>query len=201
MEVIHGRIAFFGFTDWWLKTFTESERLHIREMYQPLGGPKDLLVSGTVGGTTQTRLDLLIGLASWFSKPEDCSIARRVMEKAEALCDSEGTVLDRHFMYSEQVRIYYRNRDAPEYMELAERACRLQIDLAPQAAPALRAEHPNDALPCHAGYEQLAIILEKRKEYATVIELCGQAKVQGWCGSWDARTDRCKKKQAKENQR
>jgi len=199
MEVIHGRIAFFGFTDWWLKTFTESERLHIREMYQPLGGPKDLLVSGTVGGTTQTRLEFLIGLAGWFSKPEDCSIARRIMERAEALCDSEGTVLDRHFMYSEQVRIYYRNRDKPEYMELAERACRRQIDLAPQSIPALLAKYPDD-MPGSLGYEQLAIILEKRKEYDMAINLCAQAKTQGWYGSWDTRIDRCKKKQAKEDQ-
>lgn len=54
--------------------------------------------------------------------------------------------------------------------------------------------HPLDTLPSHHGYKQLAIILEKRGDYAGAGALSEQAKEQGWKGDWEARIARLDKK-------
>ena len=46
----------------------------------------------------------------------------------------------------------------------------------------------------HTGYEQLAIILEKQREYDEAIDLCKQAQKQTWSGEWDKRIERCLKR-------
>jgi hypothetical protein len=52
-------------------------------------------------------------------------------------------------------------------------------------------------LPRHVGYERLAIILEKNKEYDQAIRTCEAAKLGGWSGDWDRRIDRCAARMAK----
>lgn len=79
-------------------------------------------------------------------------------------------------------------------MNLAIQACKLQIELAPQAANAFRKEYIKQPLPRPVGYEQLAIIREKEKNYLEAIKLSKQAKKQGWAGDWDKRIERCEKK-------
>jgi hypothetical protein len=73
-------------------------------------------------------------------------------------------------------------------------ACNRQVALAVQAAEAFRKEFPGRSLPEHAGYAQLATISEMEKDYEGVIQLCNQAKEQGWAGDWDARIARCEQK-------
>ena len=76
-------------------------------------------------------------------------------------------------------------------------ACKEQIALASKASKAFLKEYPNQPLPVHAGYSKLRIILEKQKKYDEAIELCLEAKVQGWNGDWDKQIETLKKKKEK----
>jgi len=44
---IEGQIGFYGLVEWWLSTFTPTERIHIEERYKPTGvqdkGPKKMI--------------------------------------------------------------------------------------------------------------------------------------------------------------
>jgi hypothetical protein len=54
-------------------------------------------------------------------------------------------------------------------------------------------------IPEHTGYTQLVIILKKQKKYSEIINLCEQAKKEGWAGDWDKRIDFAKKQLTKLN--
>lgn len=118
----------------------------------------------------------------------------KILAKAESLAKADGRVLNVHFLYGEMLALYYKDRENPESLEAAIAACRQQIALADQAAQAFRSEFKDEHLPAHKGYQQLAIILEKRKQFDEAIELCSQAQTQGWAGDWQKRIDRLKKK-------
>ena len=193
---IEGEIGFFDLVDWWLNSFTESEREYIEQKYRPMtmGEQNNRpLTQGKILSTTQTASALLCGLASWFKKSEEFSIGKRIAEKSIEL--SGSNILDRHFAYQQMIEICYRSRDKEaSAMSLAIQACELQINLAPQAADAFRKKYPEQPLPGSVGYEQLAIIREKEKNYLEAINLSKQAKKQGWAGDWDKRIERCEKK-------
>jgi len=191
---IKGSIGYFGLEDWWLSAFSDEERRYIQEKFQPLGASGDSLTSGDISYTTQTAVGLLYTLAGWFSKEEERPIAYKIIEKAEELSTAKTRILDVHFLYGEKLKIYYMDRDKPGYLEKAIEACKQQIELAPKATDAFRAEYKDSPLPSHKGYEQLAIILEKQKSFREAIELCAQVDKQGWAGDWGKRIERCKKK-------
>jgi len=106
-----------------------------------------------------------------------------------------GNGLDEHFKISGEIIIYYRQRDKiPGMLEKAIEACRKQIDLSSKAAQLFKDKYLNQSLPCHAGYDQLVIIYSKQSKYKEAIDLCKQAKEQGWRGDWDRRIKRYEKK-------
>lgn len=127
------------------------------------------------------------------------------MNKAEV-----DKILDRHFALLQKIKDHYRDRDkVPSALDKAIRCCQEQIALAPQAAVAFEIDYrQKDSLPAHTGFEQLAVIREKQGDFVAAIELCEEAKRQGWgqgCTKgpvdWDKRINRCKgklEKQAKE---
>lgn len=144
------------------------------------------LPSGAFHGTTQTATHLLSYLAEWVNKPGERHLARRILAKAAELADSENaSVLDRHFLQQHILQANYPDRDDPEAIAAAIRACEDQIALAEQAATAFRAEYPGQPLPQHVGYKQLTIIHDKQGCYDAAIALCKQARAQGWNGNWD----------------
>jgi len=196
---IKGVIGSLGLEDWWLSTFLDDERKYIENKFQPFGLPEGSLTSGDFSYTSQTAVHLLYALPGWFLKEEERHIAYRLLEKAEELSKSESRVLTVHFLYGDKIELYYRDRDKPQYLEKAVEACKQQIELAPKAADAFKTEANwgDLPLPGHKGYEQLAIILEKQKNYKEAIELCSQAEKQGWAGDWQKRIERCEKKLAK----
>lgn len=98
------------------------------------------------------------------------------------------------FFYQSKIEIFYKDRDKPGGLEKAICACRQQIDYAPKAAKAFMKKYKGETLPGHKGYQQLAIILEKEKNFSEAIEVCSQAMEQGWSGEWEKRIQRCKKK-------
>jgi len=171
----------YGLTDWWEKMFTEAERNRIREhLFLPDSSPVNALCT----------------TAGWFLGPHDRSIAQRLIDKAlELAAEGYGDILDRHFAAGTAIRAYYPDRDkVPGALEKVVEACLTQVEIAPQAAAAFRAEYPKSALPGHLGFTQLAILAEKNKEFEKALALCEQAKAQGWTGDWDKRIQRLRKK-------
>lgn len=193
-----GLIGYFGLESWWLSEFTEDERQQIATTFQPLGSSGGSLISGDVSHTSQTAAVFLNNLAGWFSKEKDRPIAYKLLEKAEKLSETEGSVLAMHFLYGQKLEIYYMDREIPGYLEKAIEACNQQIALGTKAAEAFRREYKDAPLPSHKGYQQLAIILEKQGKFNETIELCQKAEKQGWAGDWEKRIERCRKKIDKE---
>ncbi len=116
------------------------------------------------------------------------------IRRCEQLIDSSTPVVDISLFYTTKIELYYRDREkSPDYLNTAIEACRQQISYAPALAQVYLKEGMHK-LPSHKGYKQLAIIWEKQKNYEKVIELCKQAKYQGWAGDWDKRIERCNKK-------
>lgn len=197
---IKGEIGYFRLQDWWLTSFTEEERDHIEDVFKPMGTDPNSkpLTQGDISWTSQTAAGLLQALAGWFNNPRDRQIAKKIITKAEELAPIDGNILDRHFTLSEKMVIYYREREtSSEAMENAIKACKDQIELAPEAARAFLKEYPHQPLPAHAGYRQLRIILEKQGKFDEAISLCKQAKAQGWADDWNKQIVTLKKKKAK----
>lgn len=196
-----GKIGYFKLQDLWLTTFTQEERDHIEKVFHPMGADPSSkpLTQGDISSTSQAAAGLLQALAGWFNNPRDREIAKKIIAKAEELAPMGGNVLDRHFTLSEKMVIYYREREtSAEAMEKAIKACRDQIAMAPEAAKAFLKKYPWQALPAHAGYRQLRIILEKQNKFDEAIELCEQAKAQGWADDWNKMIETLNKKKQKD---
>lgn len=194
---VNGLIGYFGLEDWWSSEFNDEERKHIVETFQPLGSSGQALESGEISYTSQTAVALLQNLSGWFSKEKDRSIAYKLIEKAEKLSKTEGSILDVHFLYGHKLSIYYKDRDSPGGLEKAIESCKQQIAISKKAAKEFLREYNGSPLPSHKGYHQLAIIFEKQGKFTEAINLCKQAAEQGWAGDWEKRVARCKKKEKK----
>lgn len=140
--VIKGSIGYYGLTDWWLSTFTEEERNHILQTFQPLGGSSESLIKGEIISTSQTAISLLSALAGWFNNDRDRTIAYRILKKAEDLITDKTDILDIHFLFSSRIKIYYRNRNRDQYaLKEAIQGCKQQISIAPQVASAFKKDY------------------------------------------------------------
>lgn len=194
---VKGEIGYYGLEDWWFSEFSEEERNHIEEVFQPMGGEPGSkpLTEGELSYSSQNAAGLLHALAGWFNKPGERELAKKIISKAVELAKEGSDILDEHFSYQQKMEIYYRERDNdPTALDEAIKACQEQIKIAPKAARQFLKEYPQQPLPGHAGYTQLAIILKKQGKYQEVIELCQQAKEQGWAGDWDKRIADAQKK-------
>jgi hypothetical protein len=176
-----GLIGYYNLTDWWLSTFTAEERNEIQ---------------ARPGSTTGRAESSLMSLGIEFIQSKDFGIAERLIAKATEV--GGASLLDKHFHYQQMAQAYYRHRnDDPEALALAIDACEKQILLGPEAAKAFLAEDPEDFLPAHHGFQQLAIIQEREKNYTEAIRLCREAMAQGWGGDWEKRIVRCENRLAK----
>lgn len=196
-DKIGGFIGYYGLTEWWLSSFSESERKYIVKTFNPMGSSGERLISGNIDYFSHSPSRLLFDLAGWFKKKEDRTIAFRLLEKAEELLNESSDILDVHFFYSNKISIYYKHREVEQSaLEIAIESCKKQIEIAPKAKKAfLEAEAFKDGpLPSHLGFKQLAIIEEKHKNYKQAIKLCKEAYQQGWSGDWENRIERYKKK-------
>jgi hypothetical protein len=196
---VHGFLGYFHLGEWWLTAFTEAERAYIEEKYKPMGESRDRsLTHGSMSWTTQTAAGLLSDLSTWFMGPADRHLAIRVLEKAEAVVE-EGAVLDRHFVYSQMVKVYYAERETRQgAFEAAVAACERQIAIGPQVLVAMRRkDYPPVA---HRGFKQLAIIREKQGDFTEALRLSREASSQGWRdgkGDWSARIARLERRLSK----
>jgi hypothetical protein len=106
-------------------------------------------------------------------------------------------ILDEHFALQERIESRYREREKdPTALRDTIAACEAQISMAPEVARAFR-EEGFEPLPRHVGFQQLAVIREKEKNYDEAIRLSEEAKWQGWNGDWGKRIARLEKKMEK----
>lgn len=191
-----GSLGYYSLLDWWNTNFSNSEKLYILEKYIPMGGGE--LTKGTILGSSATAINFLTSLQSWFTTLADEAISEKILKKAESLLTNETSILDTHFLYSSLIEHYYKKRNIDlRFYEIAKQYCFKQIIINYRAKVAFLSDPTFPTLPRHKGYEQLAIILEKEKEYDNALSLCLEAKEAGWNTDWDKRILTLEKKMKK----
>ncbi|MBZ0281527.1 MAG: hypothetical protein K8L97_12375 [Anaerolineae bacterium] len=198
---IHGLIGYYKLQDWYLSAFTDEERKYVESKYRPFGGGAEGVgeLEGTLTERKITSVSspsssmFLSGLSSFLK--DNSSLALRVLEKAEKEAIRKNDVNGLHFTYRWMIEFYYHDRDKISgALDKAIDACKCQIAIAPKVAKEWKKEFPNRPLPQHTGFNQLAIILEKQKDYKEAIKLSKDAYKQGWSGDWLKRIERCEEK-------
>ena len=112
---------------------------------------------------------------------KDNTISKKNNNEGEKIYSQNKNVLDLHYFCLSAIRVYYANRDEDEdAFNKAIEYCERQISIAPKVKKALKKEYPSHALPCHTGYQQLAIIYEKQKQYEKALHITYEAQEQGW---------------------
>lgn len=172
---------------WWVGEFTPEER---RYMEASIGVNAIISRDGSLG-----YFGSLTSLCTWLLTGDDVLLALRIMAKAVEIREAEmGSAVDRHFTYTMMIQVYYQARDRDRNaLALALEACEKQIALAPQVIR----ERPDDwaqGLPAHLGFQQLAIVRERERDFEAAISLSEQALSQGWTGDWERRIARCRRK-------
>lgn len=184
-----------------LRPFGSTMRLEATDI-EPLSKrahrPLTQGATGEMHGTMANAIGLLSSLIGWLrSTPEDLAIRRKMRHQLASLIDAEPNAVARHFALQALIGEFYRDRDSNPNARLAAiNCCKAQIALAAQVATSMRRNFPGQ-LPRHVGFEQLAVILEKDKEYAAAIATCEEALRGGWNGDWEKRIERCRKRMAK----
>lgn len=196
-----GIIGYVGLEEWWDYELKNADRNLIVSGWNPLAlgsenSPPDrgYVVSRTdVNDKPVTKLRVILDLLN-ADVPYDVKV--KIINKGKTISADCPNPLDVHFFYGTVLAIEYRRRDEePNALENAIFACKAQIAVASKAKTQLKKSSAmRGIIPSHAGYKQLAIILEKQKKYKEAIRLCEKADKQGWSGDWDRRIERCQKK-------
>lgn len=177
---VGGLIEYYDLKDWWLNELSNDERKIIRNMYMPMG-QNGLIDEGKVYSNSQSKLVFLGVLAEWFKKKEYYSVAKKILNEGEKIIKQSKDVLDLHYFCLSAIRVYYANREEDEEaLNKAIEYCKLQISLAEKVKKALKKEYSSHSLPCHTGYQQLAIIYEKQKLYDQALDITREALELGW---------------------
>ena len=167
---VNGVIAYLNLQEWWLNELTDNERNLILEKAPGI-------IEGNISSTSRTAVSFITGMVGMFAKPQEVrSSGYKLIKKAESLIDSSTNALDIHFLYSTKVEFSYKDRETLENgLENSIHACNQQIEFAPTAAKSFKKSYNSSPLPSHKGYTQIAIIMEKQKNYNEVIRLCKKA--------------------------
>lgn len=185
---VEGELGYFGLGPWWSATFTRAEQDYIEAGFHPDNLPRGAkpLTTGQKQLTFQSATGLLTAIAAALrNSPQDRPLAMRILAKAEDRARAEDNMLGLHFVYQEMIRLHNKWRDHFfDALDLTFGACHKQVAMAAVAAELLRELRPEAPLPPHLGFQQLAILLEKEGSYTKAIELCKEARDQGWTGNW-----------------
>jgi len=185
---VEGELGYFGLGGWWLGAFTRTQRDHIESTYHHPSTPPRArpLTTGHKPLPFRSAAGLLTAVAACLrNRPQDRDIALRILAKAEERARIEDNVLGLHFAYQEIIRLHTKWRDHfTDALNLTFGACHKQVTISAAAAQTLRELRPHEPLPSHLGFQQLAILLEREGSYAKAIELCKEARDQGWSGNW-----------------
>jgi len=195
-----GLVGALGLTAWWSECLSLADRQMIHEVYRPMGGGKidegdeDLPIGSR---HTYSALEFLTGMAPWFIKDEHRSVGYKILVEAERYLPSARDAWEVQSFYHAKSDLYYRGWDEEGSPEQVITACRAMIAQAPALASQFRRESKGAPLLANIGYDRLAVILERDHAFQETIDLCQNAKQQGWCGNWDDRIERCKLRMAK----
>lgn len=197
-----GALGHYGLREWWEAALTNEEKHAMRSAFVQPWAARDTgnpLLEGPAYYSSESVVAFLSARAGWFYKPENRSVAFKLIAKAEELVAQESNIITIHFLYHQKIQSYYRwRKEISDALHKAIEGCRQQIEIGPRAAIAFGKEHSGEALPSHTGFKQLVIIEEKRGNFPEVIRLCELAESQGWAGDWLHRSERVGRKQRKE---
>lgn len=188
-----GALGLFGLWDWWNETFTADQRTRVLEEYNPFFS--DSAASPLTNGYPSfgSARYFLSSTAMWFNNPSGFEIALKFMDKAQSYPISSLSLIRYHFDCMERIRFYYRWRSELDgALQSAIEACKEQIGIAEDVARQFLLE--DNYVPSHTGYEQLAIIYEKQKDYQSAIDVCEIGRSQGWANDFEKRLSRLRKK-------
>lgn len=212
-EELHQNIRELGIGEWWDNELSNNERetfdntiedaevthegfFNTTRFHCEMEGDELITKSKSPGGY----------LASMCAFEKDPEVAIKIARKAKSLLDQTDLLklelrefTELHFDYQGLIRLFYRRRDTiPGALEDAMSCCRSVIRISPEVIkdPEMRMP-PDYKLPSSIGYDQLAIIAEKQKNYPAAIKISKLANSQGWAGDWEGRIERCEKKMAK----
>lgn len=197
-----GYIEYFQLESFWEESFSKEERQYITDTFIPMeigntNQPKRILTEGSISYSSESAATFLSNLASWFDDPKDRDISKRFIEKSLSLLEESNNLVDLHYALSSAITIYYKERGDALVMQKIIYLCYKQIEISKKVIPDLRKElylTKKEPLPTHKGYEQLAVILKKQKNFKEVIQICEKAKKEGWAGNWDKRIEYANKK-------
>lgn len=192
-----GLIGYFGLYDWWINSFTSSERGYIMYLYDnmPILGDRTPLVSGSLYKTSQTPINFIHNLLALPDPKNDISLIERIIKKGEEIGETGRHIIDLHLFYSTCGTIYYKLRDLDEsYYEKAKEFFLKQISINETVFKAMKKEFGTERVPSHKGFKQMAIIYEKEKRFTDAINLCNAALKTGWRGDWIARIEKLEAK-------
>lgn len=192
---IKGYIGYYELVEWWQVTFTEVQINHIVQTFQPLNDSENCLLIDTIAETNQSSISFLTNLSSWFKKEDDRSIGFEIIKKAEMLITETSNLLDVHYLFQTKIELFYKWKEDDVFLIEVINACKKQIEISANVKIQFKKENRREPLPAHKGYEQLAIIEEKRNNYQEAIDISKRAKKEGWYGDWEGRIERCLKKQ------
>ncbi|HPC97077.1 MAG TPA: hypothetical protein PLU87_19220 [Sedimentisphaerales bacterium] len=185
---IEGQLGYFGLGPWWSSVFTRAEQDRIEAAFHHPGVP--------TGGRPLTRgrgpcyfpsaaILLSVVAGCLRNEAQDRHLACRVLAKAEERAQAEEDIIGLYLVYQEIIRLHSKWRDHSfDALDLIYGACHKQITLSVAAAKAFHELHPREPLPNHVGYLTLAVLLEQEGSYSKAIEICKQARDEGWGGNW-----------------
>lgn len=168
---IGGDIAQFGLEDWWMKEFSEDERVFIRSKVGDIDHGSSNPSFG-IGGRQRTVTKFLTEVAAYFSRKDQVHIGLRILEEARR---PQMHPVDEHFHWMQYIEQRYklRNEDdqaIPDVVAASER----MIDIAPAVVREFKREYgsaDNAVPPSHPGFERLIIIRKKQKNMSEVERL------------------------------
>jgi len=216
-----GLISYFGLDDWW-KSLSLREQEIVQYGFdkvqqgsigvddeRPLTGKTIYKQSGIIViGRSESSYWLLHGIASSLNSIQFHLVARKVIDQAMVEVSRHRNIIDKHFVYTTMIQVYYRGRDiVPNGLDIAIKVCKEHIALSKSIYNALKKEHEtmflhlDDAPELIAypiiGIVQLAIIYEKQHEYKKAALLCAKGIDDGWEGDLEKRLQRCLAKERK----
>lgn len=185
-----GYISFYHLNDWFYSEFSDEEIQFMEQKYDPLGSSASLTTGSATSGMSVSFF--LTSLLGWFYSKERTDLCLKVAKKAEELFSTDNqSYTDLHFYYQQLIQFYYKLRSNDTYLEKAILYCNKQIAISSFVSKEMKEDFPK--LPRHIGYEQLAIIEKKNKNWQKVIEICKQAQKEKWNGTWKERIEEARK--------
>ncbi|NNK96558.1 MAG: hypothetical protein HKP41_19600 [Desulfobacterales bacterium] len=210
LNVIKGKIGYYGLEEWWKTAFTAEDRKFMVEECRSYMTKKDYLTTDELKesfqyynhyNTNLNAIQFLLGFSEQVNfLRQDRLLSLIIIEKALEMATKQNDIFYQHIAYTLMISFCYYHRKNPLYFDKAMWACKQQIKMSHQAIREAGKKQANYCL-YPTGFKQLAIVLEKHWKFQECIDLCIQADEQGWEGDWKKRIARCKKRQENWNKK